>query len=297
MNTRTPATPPLLRKYHELDGRTFLVGVGANKCGTSWVYRYLSSLSGVVASPLKELHFFNANFHSTAEQMDLFAIKRAVFHFKQEGDVVGNLRSRPSFQASIDRVKMIYDDNAYFDHFARICAPDTRTLCDITPAYSGIGRSGFEYMREFVASQDVSLKILFIMRDPVDRLWSHLRYRQQHDPSRDLLKSWSEMIQDPELFGWTDYRQTVEAMDAVFSDRQVLFLFFEDLFSEATLKKLCAFAGAAYLPPKSNEAVNETELKIDLPDGVRDELVSLLAPQYAFCRQRFGNRVPDAWRA
>ncbi len=292
-----PATRPQLRKYRELDGRTFLVGVGANKCGTSWVYRYLSSLAGVVASPLKEVHFFNAHFHVSAEQMDLFAVKRLVFHIKQDGDVAENLRNRPSFQASLDRVKMIYDDNEYFAHFARNCAPDTRTLCDITPAYSGIGRRGFEFMREFVASQNVALKILFIMRDPVDRFWSHLRYRQQNDPSLDVMNNWSDMIQDPELFGWTDYRQTVEAMDAVFPDRDILFLFFEDLFSEATLKKLCAFVDVAYLPPKTEEAVNETELKIDLPDGVRDELLSILAPQYAFCRERFGNRVPDAWRA
>ncbi len=292
-----PGTSPQLRKYNELGGRTFLVGVGANKCGTSWVYRYLSSLSGVVASPLKEVHFFNAPFHASAEQMDLFAVKRLVFHIKQDGDVVDNLRSRPSFQASLDRVKMIYDVDEYFGHFARICTPDTRTLCDITPAYSGIGRSGFASMRDFVASQDVALKILFIMRDPVDRLWSHLRYRQQNDPSLDVLKNWSEMIQDPELFGWTDYRQTVEAMDAVFPDRDILFLFFEDLFSEATLKKLCAFVDADYLPPKTDEAVNETKLKIDLPDGVCDELLTILAPQYAFCRERFGSGVPDAWRA
>ncbi len=292
-----PATPPQLRKYHELDGRTFLVGVGAAKCGTSWVCSYLNSLSGVVASPLKELHFFNAKFASTAEQMNLFAVKRVVFHLKQEGDVVDNLRSRPSFQASLDRVKMIYDDNEYFDHFARICTPDTRTLCDITPAYAGIGRSGFEYMRDFVASQDVSLKILLIMRDPVDRLWSHLRFRQQNDPSLDILKTWPDMIQDPELFGPADYRRTVEALDTVFPDRHILYLFFEDLFSKATLQRLCAFADAAYAPRETDKAINETGIKIDLPEVARSELQSILAPQYAFCRQRFGDMVPDAWRA
>lgn len=292
-----PATPPQLRKYHELDGRTFLVGVGAAKCGTSWVCTYLNSLSGVVASPLKEVHFFNAKFASTAEQMNLFAVKRAVFHLKQDGDVVDNLRSRRSFQASLDRVRMIYDDNGYFDHFARICTPDTRTLCDITPAYAGIGRSGFEYMRDFVASQDVSLKILFIMRDPVDRLWSHLRFRQQNDRSLDILNAWPDMVQDPEFFAGADYRRTVEALDSVFPDRQILFLFFEDLFSPATLHRLCAFTGAAYAPPEADKAVNKTVVEIDLPESVRDELQGILAPQYAFCRQRFGDMVPDAWRA
>ena len=292
-----PATPDSLRKYQELDGRTLLVGVGAAKCGTSWVTTYLNSLSGVTVSPLKEVHFFNAKSRPTAKQMDLFAIKRLVFHLKQDGDVVENLDGRPSFQASLDRVRMIYDDNGYFDHFARICTPDTGTLCDITPAYADIGRNGFEFMREFVASQDMALKILFIMRDPVDRLWSHLRFRQQNEPGLDILKAWPEMIEDPELFARADYRRTVEALGTVFSDRNILFLFYEDLFCEATLQRLCAFIDAAYVPPETEKVVNETGVKIDLPDNVRAELRNILEPQYMFCRQRFGDMVPASWRS
>lgn len=292
-----PVTPGPLRKYPELDGKTFLVGVGANKCATSWVYAYLNSLPEVAASPLKEVHFFDRDVPSTAEATDLFAVKRLVFHLRQDGDVVDNLRNRAAFQASLDRVKMIYDDDEYFGHFARLCTPDTKTLCDITPAYSGLGRDGFASMRDFFASQDVALRLLYIMRDPVDRLWSHLRYRQQKDPKLDVAANWSELIRDPELFGWTDYRQTIEALESVFPDGSLLFLFFEDLFSEAALKDLCAFADATYSPPKTGEAVNETKLKINLPAGAREELRSVLAPQYAFCRQRFGTRVPDAWSA
>ena len=291
-----PATPSQLRRYPELDGRTFLVGVGSAKCGTSWVGTYLNGLPEVVVSPLKELHYFNARSGPSAEQMDLFAVKRLVFHVQQDGEVVENLRNRAAFQASLDRVRMIYDDNAYFDHFARICAPDTRTLCDITPAYAGIGRSGYETIRAFVASQDVTLKILFIMRDPVERLWSHLRFRQQKDKSLDVLEAWPEMIEDPELLGHADYRQTVEALDAVFPGRDVLYLFFEDLFSEATLQRLCSFVDATYAPPRNCKAVNETQVKIELPESVRSSLRSLLDPQYAFCRRRFAGTVPPAWQ-
>lgn len=290
-------TPGQLRRYRELDGRTFLIGVGAARCGTSWISTYLNSLSGVTVAPLKELHFFNTRAHSAAQQLDLFAVKRLVFHIRQDGDVVDNLRERHAFQASLDRVRMIYDDDAYFDHFARICTADTGTLCDITPAYSGIGRDGFEFMKRFVASQDVSLKLLFIMRDPLDRLRSHLRFRQQNTPGLDICESWSEMVEDPEFFGHADYRQTVEALDAVFPDGDILYLFFEDLFSQAVLERLCAFAGAAYEPPGSNEPVNATQVQIDLPDTMRAELEHILAPQYAFCRQRFGDMVPAAWRA
>ena len=153
------SSPPPLRKYPELEGKTFLVGVGGTKCATSWIYSYLESLPEVSPSPLKEVHFFDAKSSDTAAQLDIFAMKRLAFHFRQDGDVIDNLRDRPAFQASVERVKMIYDDNEYFAHFARLCTPDTRTVCDITPAYSAIGRAGFQYMKEFVAFPAVSISI------------------------------------------------------------------------------------------------------------------------------------------
>ena len=127
---------PKLRKFDELDGKTFLVGVGANKCATSWIFHYFRTLPEIAVSPLKELHFFNAKVPPPlAQSMDEFAFKRLLYHVQQAGDVLDNLRNRPSFQASVDRGNMIYDDNAYFAHLARWCRPETRTICDITPAY------------------------------------------------------------------------------------------------------------------------------------------------------------------
>ena len=97
--------------------------------------------------------------------------------------------------------------------------------------------------------------------------------------------------------GLADYQATVEGIEAVFPAHDTLFLFYEDLFSEASLQKLCAFSGAEYGPPESREAVNETSLKIDLPDPVRGELRKILDRQYEFCRNRFKKAVLASWSA
>ncbi|NNF79492.1 MAG: sulfotransferase, partial [Rhizobiales bacterium] len=189
----------------------------------------------------------------------------------------------------------IYDDNAYFAHFARWSRADTKTFCDITPAYSALNQDGFDYMKRFIASQHVALKIFFVMRDPVDRLWSHMRYRDKGDDGSGLFKSWSKWIEDPEFMAWANYKHTVEVLEGMFPAEDLLFLFYEDLFNEASLKTLCAFAGADHRPPQSEKAVNETFLKLDLPGPVRDQLQARLRPQYEFCHQRFGDRVPASW--
>lgn len=289
---------PVLRKYREIEGKTFLVGVGAAKCGTSWLYRYLQSLPEVTLSPLKEVHFFDQKFttHDT-EPTNPMAICRVDDYFEFDVDLTMTLKKHPHFQASIDRLKMIYDDNAYFDHFARICTQRTRILGDITPAYAVLGQSGFKYMQHFFASQDASLKTIFVMRDPVDRLWSQLRHMQQKDPSLDIARNWPDMIREPTVIERADYRQTIEAMDQVLPVQDTLYLFFEDLFSEASLRKLCLFAGAEFKQADSDRRQNETRIKIDLPAAARDQFQRMLEPQYGFCRRRFGDAVPGTWKA
>ena len=286
-----PTQIPTLRKFDELIGKTFLIGVGANKCATSWIFRYFTSLPEVAVSPLKEMRFFNAKVRGPLlEDPDLFALKRLAFNFRQDGDVLENLRDRAGFQASVDRVKMIYDEGAYLDHFVRLSDAETKTVCDITPAYSAIGQEGFEYIKAYLATQDVRLKLFFVMRDPVDRLWSHLRYRDRHDAERDVRHTWSEGLDDREMTAFCDYASTVAALDAVFPAEDLLFLFYEDLFSETSLKQLCAFADARYKPPMS-----DTPVKVDRPSDAREVLRQRLEPQYAFCRERFGELVPEAW--
>ena len=49
--------------------------------------------------------------------------------------------------------------------------------------------------------------------------------------------------------------------------------------------------------PDTGRSVNRTELQIDLPETVADDLRSTLAPQDDFCRQRFANMLPASWRA
>ena len=43
-----------------LEGRTHLVGIGAQKAGTTWLARYLEHHPEAYVSPIKELHYFDA---------------------------------------------------------------------------------------------------------------------------------------------------------------------------------------------------------------------------------------------
>lgn len=287
-----------LRQYPELDGKTFLICIGAAKCATSWLYHYLSSLPEVAVSPLKEVHFFDARFPQHAlGDMQALALSRLSHHLRQDGSATAHLHQRPAFRASIDRAQMIYDENAYFAHFARLCGPDTRVFCDITPSYSAIGRAGFEDMRSFCSSQRCRVKILFIMRDPVTRYWSQLRHLQQMNPANDAETRWRDALRSPAVNARADYRQIVTDLDALFPVEDLIYLFYETLFEPDALKRLCSFAGVPWAAANDTRARNETTIKTPLPDEAEAAIRAHLAPQYAFCRSRFGEGVPATWNA
>lgn len=288
-----------LRRYRELDGKTLLLGVGAAKCGTSWLWAYLATLPGVLVSPLKEVHFFNARFpRHRIEDMDVMAMKRLAWHIVQEKDAGERLRTSPVFQASVDRVAMMYDDDAYFGHFARLCSrtPEARVFCDITPTYSLIGRDGFSAMRDFCATQGATVKLVYVMRDPIERAWSHVRYYNHLDSRRQAEAIWPGLLEDPRFMGRCDYEDAVTALDATFAPDAVHYVFYEDLFTEGALSDLCAFLGVAPGPADFAGRRNESEVRTQMPETARAAFAERLAPQYAFCRARFGDRVPAAWK-
>ena len=285
-----------LRRYPELDGKTFLICIGAMKAATSWVYAHLCKMSQVSVSPLKEVQFFNAKFpENSIVDANLLAMKRLAYHIGQSGDPVENLRLRPAFQASVDRAHMIYDDNAYFEHFARLVKPNTHVLADLSPAYAAIGEDGFRFMRQFCASQGLSPKILFILRDPVDRLWSHLHFLRQVDRKFDPKRDWEDRLSDPATLARCDYKGTIEALERTFPKENIFILFYETLFDRGFVD-LCAQLNLA--PPEINSGSrhNETKLKNDLPDRAAKTFKAVLSSQYDFCNSRFGTALPSAWR-
>lgn len=290
------SVPPDLRRYPELEGKTFLVGIGGMKCATSWVFQYLEGLPGVSVSAVKEMHFFSEKFRQPwREPMTPLIVKRARDYLTSAADAEAELAANPHFRASVDRLKMIYDDSAYFDHFAGLVSPETKLLCEITPRYALIGADGFEWMKGFFATQGVALRLLLILRDPVDRLWSQLRHDQQLGKSGDAVADWEERVRVRSVLERADYRRTVRELDAVFPAGSILYLFYEDLFDGDGLEQLCTFAGLACEPPARTDRRNETAVKTRLPDDIRNALRHLLDPQYEFCRERFGPRVPGSW--
>lgn len=144
------------------------IGIGAMRSGTSWLRRNLNQHGQIWMAEPKELHFFDRHF------MDR---KRRWLPREYEAKV------------------------RYGESFA--AAPRGRTLGEFTPAYAVMGAEMIARVRRWMPQ----VKLLFIMRDPVERAWSHAR--------KDFAKYWARDGQSLDEATLEDLKPFFEAADVV----------------------------------------------------------------------------------
>jgi hypothetical protein len=126
--------------------------VGAQKAGTSWLYRQLEPHPDFWMPPVKELHYLD-NLNRTKRHRPPRS--------KDERDAC--------FLASIRELSM--RSHIDLDSYGRLfCHKGPLLSGDISPAYSTLT----EEVIEKVVDHFPHLKVVFLARDPVERAWSQL---------------------------------------------------------------------------------------------------------------------------
>lgn len=269
--------------------KTLLVGVGAPKCGTSWLYGYLRDHPQIFMSPIKEMHVFNAWYRPDvcAAWNDRFAAKLEDLESKAAPLTPQQERMLTAHRA---RVAMSGDLGAYIDYFRAQARDEHRAFGESSPAYNLLREEGFAALR----AQHPRVRLIFLMRDPVERFWSALRMRQKKrdnfDARAEFVAAWS----DAALVERSRYDLTLEALDRAFPADEVWIGFYETLFRADTISKICAFAGVDAVPADFDNRPNLAP-DVDLSPERRAIARALLDPVYAYCRARFGVRLPREW--
>lgn len=275
-----------------LDGKIFMLGIGAQKAGTSWLHDYFKKRRDVFVPPVKELHHFDARFRS-----DLCSDFDRRFRERYEQFRARDGKSRAAKQRLEileARVRMIGDEGAYRAYFEKAVPKTCRIFGEITPAYSLLPEEGFRA----IASQFPRTRLIFLMRDPVDRLYSHLRMAERLDMLiGPAIEQFAAALKNPQYVERSEYHRTLANARRVFAPEDIFIGFYETFFCDAELARLCDFLGIPFKPGDYGTPVNvsphETRLDAERIAMARKKL----APVYDFCRAEFGGKVPDSWLA
>lgn len=276
--------------------------VGAAKAGTSWLHRQLARHPEVHLRSIKELHYFDALEYDRLdrefakhkrEQAGLLARLADAGRTPGE-DQAARLRDRADWMDVLEFGAP--SDTAYLDYLRR-GAEHAKVVGDLTPAYALLPENRLARMARMAGD----VRFLYLLRDPVERLWSHVRMiAARRDPdgvvsarrAGNILERVFSGAED-QIVQRSDYAGAIRRLAAAVPGGKLLIEVFEEMVSGDGFARICEFIGVGRMEP--DLAPVHAGQRFDMSAEQRDKARAWLAPQYEAAERALGRR-PDAWK-
>jgi len=254
--------------------------IGAQRSGSTWLYKMLREHSQIWLPPIKELHYF--------DQLRI----QPYFCKRFRGHLLERWRENKKALFSGEHVDLLWDlkllrwphtDQWYISLF-----PLKKDIMagEITPAYSTLQSDVISTISQI----NPDLKIIFLIRDPIERSWSHARRtlpRLHNKPVEKIpANKVIEWFHTPDHILRSDYAGTLERWLQYFPRDQIFLGFFEDICKKPQdlLCEIFSFLGIKSSVIYDKQFINQAVLAgthANLPSVYEFELAKLHEPNLA----------------
>jgi hypothetical protein len=249
--------------------KTFFLGVGAQKAGTTWLHRYLSRCPNFNFGSLKEYHIWDALYINECRN---------------------HLLPVPWFSMKVcTQFKMQRIPGAYERYFSRLIKGDADSTGDITPSYAGLKAAHFKRIKQRLENKGFDLKVIFLMRDPFERCCSQARMDKRKLGLTESVVEYIGRVYRTHAYSFrTEYNETINQLEQVFSPNQIYYGLYEEMFTPEKIVEISKFCGVdadiSFAGETVNMYGNDKEI---VPDALRAEIISYYSHVYDFCHKRF----------
>ena len=295
------------------------VGIGAQKSGTTWLSYNLQLHPEVWMPGIKELHYFNER-----ENDPTNVVSRLYGKITGEGTV--DRRWRRQVRNRLRRhwkrfsgEEFLWDLKYYAGApgdgwYASLFEPGRHNVRgEITPAYSTLGRDSIARFHDLLPEA----KLIFMMRNPIERAWSQLVMRLDKAGRKDTdLARHRRLHRNFEKEGSrarTDYLRTLENWATFYPEERIFVGFLEDIrfYPVELLGNVYAFLGvdASFRPQGVGEKIHArsaghmtAEAAVYLARLYLDELSRLdkhfggYASFWLYCAEKLAESLPEVER-
>lgn len=264
-----------MRTRESMGGPQFL-GIGAPRCGTTWLQQVLRLHPDIWLPPIKEVHFFDSlKWESTSEVKSSKWTDRVRKHLVSRighsvSPLLGAMPYRPFV---IPRVDFEWD-RKYFstgvgiDWYKELFRPKRekyRMVGEITPSYISISAESIDLIR---VKTDVS-KFIVLLRDPIESAWSGYGRKVREGKIERSTVDENEIVRLlTQGIGLENrkYARNLKRWFSIFPKSSFFVGFFEDLSNDPgrMLDEICAFLEVSAPPNaalvKAAESINSSRL-------------------------------------
>lgn len=277
--------------------------VGATKAGTSWLYDYLAGHPGAHLRSIKELHYFDTletgGFRRQIAVQDRFSARLRERMLMAKGDALQ--RAAQKLQDVLDWQSVLAlkseDHPRYLSYLVK--GHGKKNLVgDITPAYALLPQDRLQAMAQIAPD----VRFVYLMRDPVSRLWSHVRMaaRRAGQVGEGLARACAETLDrvlagdDAGIAARGDYAAALTRLNAAVAPDKLLVTFMETMLTPAGIGQICAFLGLA---PRDADFATPAHVSpaLAMTADQKHRAAAFLRPQYDFVARHYPE-LPANWR-
>lgn len=282
---------------------TVLFCAGAVKAGTTWLWDYLADHPEAHLRTIKELQYFDKLAAGTlthrarriGKEIDDLDAELAGGKARWPAWLIRQIADRVEYQSLLTSGP---DPTAAYLRYLTAGATGKRLVADMTPEYGLLPPDRMRALARLLPD----VRWVFLMRDPVSRLWSHVRMLvRRTKPAPEAFAAACATKFDDVLAGRAadvvargDYAGIhARLVEAVAADKRLI-LFYEQLITPDGVARVCGFLGLSAHPAKLDKVVHEG-VAVDMPEALRHRARDWLRPQYEFVARTFG--LPAEWES
>jgi hypothetical protein len=260
------------------------LSVGAMKAGTTWLYAQLKDHPDIYFTPEKEIHYFankigidnQLNHRARAEKLRACINK----HHKSNLKHISLHASEIAWYA--DYAVPRYLTNEWYVDLFRM-KQGQKYCADFSNLYCLMDERGWEN----VYKSAKSVKVIYTLRDPLARLWSHYKFHMlwvdREDEALDAgFEHFKDLLDKPWFWGNTDYAKNYRQLKDSVAPEDLLILYFED-FRADPLKKITEIQDFLDITPANvnqkslQQQVNKTK-EFEIPEAWNRFMENKLQP-------------------
>lgn len=189
---------------------------------------------------------------------------------------------------------MYYDYNVYVDFFRRLAEPnDIKLVGEITPSYALLSPENLQIIKDLL-DPHFNIKLVFFMRDPVERAFSLLRMKRRDAKKNGKAitetenQTFQRFYKSAMAHKPGQYETIIEKVEELYSQGQIYYGFYETQFENPEIEKLCEFLGVGFKQPDYKRTLNASKQS----EKLSEESIAMAREHYAstydFCANRFG---------
>ncbi|MEX0876077.1 MAG: sulfotransferase [Phycisphaerales bacterium] len=269
--------------------------IGAQKAATTWLYDALSRVPGVFLPRIKELHYFS----------ELYAPDARRFGPRHRTEQIKHVRAYHLARNSETAYgRMVLEQMAHVetgpisdDWYRGIFsfAHDNEVCGEICPCYMSLPPRGIRH----ALSINPLMRILLIVRDPIDRAWSHMR---MHVKGGHLDADLGKVIRGETSLGpyllYTDYANAIRRWQSMAGEGRFKVILYDQIGEDphAVLDEILDYIGMSGASTKADlsRSVFSGD-PLDMPIELRAMLLGHLKSQYDYLNRLFPQQV-ERWR-